>query len=57
MTLNAHRLGQHTGVRSGLTVEQVRDVLWTYSSPELCDLLVVQRGWTIDRYRASSSPE
>jgi AcrR family transcriptional regulator len=51
MTLNARRLGKHTGVRSDVTVEQVRDVLWTYTSPELYDLLVVQRGWTIDRYR------
>src|SRR5690348_6068639 len=38
MTLNAHRLGQHAGVRRDLTLEQVRDVLWTYTSPELYDL-------------------
>ncbi len=26
-------------------------MLWTYNSPELYDLLVVQRGWTVDRYQ------
>jgi hypothetical protein len=50
MTLNAERLLTHAGVRPELTVEQVRDVLWTYTAPELFDLLVLQRGWTTDRY-------
>ena len=33
------------------TVEQIRDVLWTYTSPDLYDLLVGQREWTIAQYR------
>lgn len=51
MTLNARRLREHPGLRRDLTVDQVRDVLWTYTSPDLYDLLVGQRGWTIGQYR------
>jgi AcrR family transcriptional regulator len=51
MALNAERLVTHAGVRADLPVAQIRDVLWTYTSPELFDLLVTQRGWTIDGYR------
>lgn len=50
MALNAARLVTHPGVRPELGVEQIRDVLWTYSAPELYDLLVRQRGWTVDRF-------
>jgi len=32
------------------TLEQARDVLWTCSSPELYDLLVLRRGWSLERY-------
>ena len=35
---------------SGITVEEARDALWTFTSPELWDLLVIQRGWTPARY-------
>ena len=37
-------------LRADVTLERARDVLWTYSSPELYDLLVLERGWTIDQY-------
>lgn len=30
--------------------EEARDILWTFTSPELWDLLVIQRGWTPTRY-------
>jgi AcrR family transcriptional regulator len=50
MAQNAQRLREHTGVRRELTVDQVRDVLWTYTSPELYDLLVIQRGWSLEEY-------
>ena len=33
-----------------MTVEEARDVLWLYSAPDLNDLLVRERGWTIERY-------
>jgi AcrR family transcriptional regulator len=35
---------------SGTTVEEARDILWTFTSPELWELLVIQRGWTHARY-------
>jgi hypothetical protein len=34
----------------GVTLREAVDVLWTYSSPELYDLLVVRRGWSAVRY-------
>jgi AcrR family transcriptional regulator len=37
-------------VRDGLSAEDVRDILWTFHSPEQYDLLVVQRGWSTARY-------
>jgi AcrR family transcriptional regulator len=39
-------------LRAGVTLEEARDVLWTYNSVELYDLLVLQRGWTPERYGA-----
>lgn len=30
--------------------EEVRDILWTYHSPELYELLVLERGWAARRY-------
>ncbi|HEV2377999.1 MAG TPA: helix-turn-helix domain-containing protein [Streptosporangiaceae bacterium] len=32
------------------TVEEARDILWTFTSPELWNLLVIQRGWTPAHY-------
>ena len=32
-------------LRAEITLEEARDVLWTYSSPELYELLVIRRGW------------
>jgi hypothetical protein len=31
-------------------VDEARDLLWTYNSPELYELLVLRRGWTPQRY-------
>ena len=31
-------------------VEHATDVLWTFSSPELYDLLVVRRGWEAEQF-------
>jgi AcrR family transcriptional regulator len=50
MALNARRLLAHPGLRPGLSADRVRDVLWTYTSPELYDRLVGQRGWSLDDY-------
>ncbi len=40
--------GGHT--RAGIRRSEAGDVLWTYSSPELYDLLVLRRGWSLRRY-------
>jgi AcrR family transcriptional regulator len=50
MTTNARRLRARGHVRAGITLAQATDVLWTYSSPELCELLVFRRGWSPQRY-------
>lgn len=50
MTDNALRLAGAGHVPEGVTVPQVADVLWTYSSPQLFRLLVERCGWDLDRY-------
>jgi len=42
-----HDSGQ---LRASVTVEEARDVLWTYNSAEIWELLVVKRGWQPERY-------
>lgn len=37
-------------LRVGLSVEEARDVVWTLCSLAVHDLLVVERGWTAERY-------
>ena len=32
-------------------MDHARDTLWTLTSPEIYELLVLNRGWSIDRYR------
>src|SRR4051794_5250003 len=50
MTDNARRLHTAGHLRRSITVTHAADVLWTYSSPELYELLVLRRGWTAKRY-------
>jgi len=50
MTRNARTLGAAGHLRQDVTVEQAGEVMWTYSSPELYELLVLRRGWPADRY-------
>ncbi|MEU4196680.1 helix-turn-helix domain-containing protein [Kribbella sp. NPDC026611] len=50
MGVNARRLGERGWLRDGVTVAHAADVLWTYSSSELYELLVVKSGWPIHRY-------
>ena len=50
MTDNARRLGRAGHLRPGVTVARAADVLWTYSSQELYELLVLRRGWPLARY-------
>ena len=37
-------------LRPGLSVEEAADMLWATNSPELYELLVGQRGWSLERY-------
>jgi hypothetical protein len=38
-------------LRPDLSVEEARDIIWTLCSPAVYDLLVVERGWSSNRYR------
>jgi AcrR family transcriptional regulator len=50
MTLFARALHQDGHLRAGVSVDEARDVLWTYNSAELFQLLVLERGWSPQRY-------
>jgi AcrR family transcriptional regulator len=50
MTHNARSLLEAGHIRPGVTLDEAADVLWAYSSPELYELLVITRGWPVDRY-------
>ncbi len=50
MTANARRLHENGHLRAGVTLAFAADTLWTYSSPELCELLVLRRRWSPERY-------
>jgi AcrR family transcriptional regulator len=50
MTINARALSDAGHLRVGITVAQAADILWTYSSPELYELLVLCRGWSAEHY-------
>ena len=50
MTRNARRLRDAGHLRAGITLAHAADVLWSFSSPELYELLVLRRGWTPKRY-------
>jgi AcrR family transcriptional regulator len=38
-------------LREGLTLEQAAETVWAVSSGEVFTLLVVDRGWSLDKYR------
>lgn len=48
MRHNARTLAPH--LRPGVTEAAAADLMWTYSSPDLYDLLVVRRRWSVRRY-------
>ncbi len=50
MTDNARRVADGGHLPDGLSVTRVADLLWTYSSPQVYDLLVLRSGWTLDEY-------
>jgi AcrR family transcriptional regulator len=50
MTDNARRLHEAGHLRPGVSIAQAADVLWTYSSAELYELLVLRRGMPLKQY-------
>ena len=50
MTHNARRLAAAGHLREDVPVELAGEIMWTYSSPELYELLVLTRGWTLRRF-------
>lgn len=50
MTHNAGSLARLGCLRDEVTVELAGEILWSYSSPELYELLVLIRGWPLERY-------
>ena len=52
MRHNARRLRRRGWLRSDVTLREAADILWTYSSSELYDMLVLRSGWPAERYGA-----
>lgn len=52
MRHNAAKLAALGALRPGVGLETATDVMWTYTSPDLYDLLVVKSGWDLRRYAA-----
>ena len=50
MTINAHGLFEADHLPGGITPAETADILWTYSSPEHYELLVICRRWSAERY-------
>ncbi|MDQ6648877.1 MAG: TetR/AcrR family transcriptional regulator [Actinomycetota bacterium] len=50
MTRNARTLADGGHLREGVTLRAAAETLWTYSSPELYELLVLKRAWPLERY-------
>ena len=50
MRHNARTFLDRGHLASGTTLEDATDVMWTYSSPELYELLVLRCGWDLTRY-------
>jgi AcrR family transcriptional regulator len=50
MTMLAGHLVESGQLRQGIELDEARDVLWTYTAVELYELLVLERGWALDRY-------
>jgi AcrR family transcriptional regulator len=50
MTMFAGELHAQGNLRAGVSKVEARDVLWTYNSAEVYELLVIERGWSPARY-------
>jgi len=52
MTNVARNLADGQHLRDDVSVDDARDILWTYSSPDLYELLAMNRNWSTERYAA-----
>lgn len=50
MEHHAKLLAERGDLREDVTVAEATDILWTCSSVEIYELLVLQRGWTLARF-------
>jgi AcrR family transcriptional regulator len=50
MRHHAEFLASRGYLREGVTLDEATDVLWTCSSVEIYELLVLQRGWSAERF-------
>jgi AcrR family transcriptional regulator len=50
MAMFGRHLLETGDLRPGITLDEVADILWTYISVELYELLVLLRDWTPERY-------
>jgi AcrR family transcriptional regulator len=50
MRHHARFLGERGHLRDDVTLDEATDVLWTCSSAEFYELLVMQRGWSQERF-------
>jgi AcrR family transcriptional regulator len=50
MRHHAGFLAERGYLRDGVTADEATDILWTCSSVELYELLVLQRGWSLPRF-------
>lgn len=50
MRHHASFLAQRGYLKAGISPAQAADVLWTCSAPELYELLVLRRGWSLQRF-------
>lgn len=50
MADNARHLAEGGHLRVGVTAQDARDILWLCSSPELYELLIIQRRWSLAKF-------
>lgn len=50
MTMLGHHLLQTGQLRAGIDLDEVRDVLWNYLAIDSYERLVLDQGWSLDRY-------
>jgi hypothetical protein len=50
MTAFATHLHQSKVLRRGVSRDEARDVLWLFTAPHVYELLVLERGWPLERF-------